>query len=273
VAPVAASDFNDATGRDGTDDGNNAQELNMFMETAARGATSVLMAATTPLRPALLCVALGLLQLVGGATVEEPAAGAQTTASLVPVKVHPSQLSYFTTWSAQGYVYGANDELSLTDYIKNSTSIAHAVLTARYAFTAASKLPGAGWADFYPKARSDLWFLLDAGWAEDGKTNGSNIWMNATKWPFDIPERNSTSPTDRLRRFNAAVQKLGWKGGALWFGALNNFEKSDAPFSIEELATWSRDAGINYWKVDFCADTYASHRVRSRAKLVQSTRI
>jgi hypothetical protein len=76
-----------------------------------------------------------------------------------------------------------------------------------------------------------------------------------------------------LRRFNAAVQKLGWKGGALWFGALNNFEKSDAPFSIEELATWSRDAGINYWKVDFCADTYASHRVRSRAKLVQSTRI
>ena len=77
----------------------------------------------------------------------------RTTTSLVPAEAHPGQLSYFTTWSAQGYVYGANDELPLADYVENSTSIAHAVLTAGYAFTAASKLPGAGWADFYPKAR------------------------------------------------------------------------------------------------------------------------
>ena len=79
--------------------------------------------------------------------------------------------------------------------------------------------------------RADLWFLLDAGWAEEGKGSGANIWMNATKWPFDIPERNNSAPTQRLSRFDAAVRKLGWKGGGLWFGALNDFSKPDAPES------------------------------------------
>ena len=184
--------------------------------------------------------------------------------SLVPAAPHANALSYFTTWSAQGYVYGANEDLALADYVKNSTSIAHDVLTARYAFSPAEELPGAGWAAFYPKVRADLWFLLDAGWAEEGKGSGANIWMNATKWPFDIPERNSSAPTQRLSRFDAAVRKLGWKGGGLWFGALNDFSKPDAPYTIEEMAGWSKDAGINYWKVDFCADSYVSPCALSR---------
>eukprot|EP01043_Picozoa_sp_COSAG02_P035613 COSAG02_NODE_2561_length_8528_cov_8.976391_6_plen_495_part_00 len=192
--------------------------------------------------------------------------------SLVPQEHDAKALSYFTTWSAQGYVYGANDDLQLADYVENSTSIAHDVLTAKYAFTPASELAGAGWAHFYSEARADLWFLLDAGWSESGKGSGSNIWMNASKWPFDIPERNDTSPTVRLKKFDEAVRALGWRGGGLWFGALNDFDKAETPFTIEQMASWSRDAGIQYWKVDFCADSYVTPCALSRrARAVHPT--
>ena len=60
------------------------------------------------------------------------------------------------------------------------------------------------------------------------------------------------------------MRKLGWKGGGLWFGALNDFSKPDAPYTIEEMAGWSKVAGINYWKVDFCADSYVSPCALSR---------
>ena len=55
--------------------------------------------------------------------------GSATTTSLVPAAAHPNALSYFTTWSAQGYVFGANQDLALAAYVENSTSIAHDVLT------------------------------------------------------------------------------------------------------------------------------------------------
>ena len=89
--------------------------------------------------------------------------------------------------------------------------------------------------------------------------------MNATKWPMNLAnERNHTAPTERLGRFNRAVQKLGWRGGGLWFGALNDFSKVDAPYTIEEMGSWSRDAGMDYWKVGFCADSYTTPCVLSR---------
>ena len=109
------------------------------------------------------------------------------------------------------------------------------MLTARYALGDPASLPGAGWAGYYPAARADLYFLLDAGWAEDGRGPGANLWMNATKWPFDIPVRNDTTPTARLARFNAAVRARGWRGGALWFGALEELTKPGAAYSVADV--------------------------------------
>ena len=187
--------------------------------------------------------------------------------SLVPPALADGAASYWTTWSAQGYRYGAYRNLSLADYVHNSTRHAHEHLTEEAVFGRSNRTglrhqnppviepQFEPWASYLPQAQKDLFLLLDAGWADEhqghhgGHVNTScdNVCMNSTKFPFAMDA--NASPTARLTAFNAAAKKHGWRGGALWFGALGSLTKADAPHSIEQVASWSRDAGINYWKV------------------------
>ena len=207
-----------------------------------------------PLSPP--CMLLPVLLLAIGRVVA-------AAPSLVPPTAAAGAASYWTTWSAQGYRYGAYRNLSLDDYVHNSTPHAHAHLTEMAVFgpNMRSVLQGnevpqfLPWASYLPQARNDLFLLLDAGWAEEhqgrhhGHVNTScdNVCMNATKFPFGIGAH--ANPAARLAAFNAAAKQRGWRGGALWFGALESLTKADSAYSIEQIASWSRDAGINYWKV------------------------
>lgn len=176
--------------------------------------------------------------------------------SLVPPAIAVGAASYWTTWSAQGYRYGAHRNLSLADYVHNSTPHAHAHLTEAAVFGPDKNSPQfLPWATYLPRARQDLFLLLDAGWADEHQghrghhvnTSCDQVCMNATKFPFATDSH--TNPTARLAAFNTAAKRHGWRGGALWFGALESLTKADSAHSIEQVASWSRDAGINYWKV------------------------
>ena len=52
--------------------------------------------------------------------------------------------------------------------------------------------------------------MLDAGWSDDGKGRTANVFMNATKFPFNLePNSTGTAPTARLKAFNDAVIAAG----------------------------------------------------------------
>ena len=198
---------------------------------------------------------MNLATLAGAAAFSPPRIDLNLD-SLVPPGPAPAA-SYYTTWGSEGYVYGAGQNLSLADYVANGTRLSHGFFDYGHTFgDAACNVSAAnatcGWAArFHAAARADLFFVLDAGWAEEGKLpDGSRApcdVLNATKFaPFGGA---SVPNAQRLRRLNSAVAALGWRGAGLWFGSF-----ADGSPNVTARARASREADIGYWKVDFCAD-------------------
>ena len=68
-----------------------------------------------------------------------------------------------------------------------------------------------GWLQFYPKVRTDLWFLLDDGYYEITTTpeeGMATMVFDTTKFP----SCGGQSPADRLKTIANLVRQSGWHG-------------------------------------------------------------
>ncbi len=143
---------------------------------------------------------------------------------------------YFCTWNVQGY------------------ALSYAKGKLRNAMTE-SNMFGDGkyqnWVGFYPRIRSDLYFVMDDSW-DVGFTNfdyGADI-LNPERFPSFAT--SGTEP-EKLKKLNDAVQAKGWRAVGGWIcankaAAYTNV--SDQEFYAERLQ-WMNTAGWGYWKVDW----------------------
>ena len=144
---------------------------------------------------------------------------------------------YFCTWNIQGYAVSYASSKEQRDAMTESNIF------------------GAGkyqnWASFYPRIRSDLYFVMDDSWDVDF----TNYDYGALKLS---PERfptytTSGSEPEKLKKLNAAIQAKGWRAVGGWVCA-NKAEAyrnlNDHDFYVERLQ-WMNLAGWGYWKVDW----------------------
>lgn len=155
--------------------------------------------------------------------------------TLIP-EILSNSPAYYTTWATQGYMPGDGAVNLTVDWIFNHQGkYQDAALNSSYVF-GKKNLLGSGWArDFFPKSRSDLFFMLDEGYALNQKT----IEINKERFP----DFNQTDPAERLKSFQNAIKSRGWRGLGLW-------NRVTSPADAAKFANWSKFAGVMYWKID-----------------------
>jgi hypothetical protein len=118
-----------------------------------------------------------------------------------------------------------------------------------------------GWAGDYAAARAELFLVLDDGWdipygVDSGKgvaPFGSCI-PDATRWPSC-----AGAPAQRLKKLNDMAKARGWRGVGLWIAIQKQGETHAAGRATlaeftdywRERVLWCKEAGIEYWKVDW----------------------
>jgi hypothetical protein len=111
-----------------------------------------------------------------------------------------------------------------------------------------------GWAArFHSKVREDLYLLLDDGWQTGGT---ATFQLDPVKF-HSFKGSNVT----RLRALNSEVERIGWRGAALW---CRNTPGGAADFGLESQC---RDAGIRYWKIDIGDPGFNLIRTRDHARI------
>jgi hypothetical protein len=168
---------------------------------------------------------------------------------LVPAEPS-SGTSYWCTWGIQNY---SLDHLDPMNHIMIANN-----LTERQVFE------DPGWAtNYFQKARSDLYILFDLGWeVPRGLQFDHERWRLGTlEAATDKFPSCTGSPAERLRKLNQLCRRAGWRGAGIWVPAQAVGDGRDGhlmdPQSLEtyfrERARWTREAGIEYWKVDYGA--------------------
>ncbi len=158
--------------------------------------------------------------------------------------------SYWCTWGIQNYSLEVPDELT------------HATVASNLTETLMFQDPG--WATkYFAKVHGDLYILYDLGWdVPPGLQFDKERWrlgsleVSAAKFPSC-----SGAPEQRLRKLNEMTKATGWRGAAIWIPAQALGDgKGGRLMGPEELgqffrerARWSREAGIEYWKIDYGA--------------------
>lgn len=176
-------------------------------------------------------------------------ASAPAKENLVPEKPGFTP-SYWCTWGIQNYSRADLDEMVHAQMADN--------LTEELLFNKP------GWlTHYFDKARADLYVLYDLGWDVPRGTQ-----FDKTRWMlgwFEVPAEKFPSctgtPAERLRKLNLMTKAAGWHGAALWLPAQAPGDGKDGkllPFDQVEAywrqrARWTREAGIEYWKVDYGA--------------------
>jgi hypothetical protein len=156
-----------------------------------------------------------------------------TTLSTVP--------DYFCTWSVQGFVCSMVNTTLQSDAMNEANLFGIG--------------PNQNWAEFFPDARKELYFVLDDTWdiplGKDRRyPERGCLELNTERFPSC-----QGTPAERLTKLNNNMRSHGWRGLGLWIFSgrpkINQDPKvNDEKFWAERLG-WSRDAGINYWKVDW----------------------
>ena len=117
-----------------------------------------------------------------------------------------------------------------------------------------------GFALQYENAREDLYFLLDDGWDVPYNVHPDtqlhefgSLLLNEDRFPSCSGE-----PEERLYKMNNRLQALGWRGLGIWIAAQAQGERESRTLSDNEFVEywtkrliWCRNAGVNYWKVDW----------------------
>ncbi len=155
--------------------------------------------------------------------------------SLIPSKPGTAP-DYFCTWNVQGYVLS---------YSKGKL---------RDAMTE-SNIFGSGkyqdWVDFYPRVRSDLYFVMDDSWDVDF-TNydyGTDL-LNPVRFPTYA---SSGTEEEKFQKLNTAIRAKGWRAVGGWIAANKAKaykDMSDHDFYADRLKAMET-AGWGYLKVDW----------------------
>lgn len=167
--------------------------------------------------------------------------------SLVPHR--PSRAAnYWCTWAVQNYVYGQGQQSIDFAALEGDSGgkLAHDAMNEKVL------LDDGGWASsFYARVRSDLFLLLDDGW-ESGGT--ATFQLDPAKF-----RSFKGSHVARLRALNTKIERMGWRGAALWC--------RNTPGGAEDLDL-EREcaaAGIRYWKIDIGDPKFNLIRARNKA--------
>jgi hypothetical protein len=161
--------------------------------------------------------------------------------------------NYWCTWSLQNVAWAQGIEVNPKEF-EGSTGSAHARDTINEAYLLGEQ----GWAKtFYPSNRGDLFVVLDDGW--DVSTTGDRIGCLGSMIldPEKYPNLCGESVPERLKALNDAIKAEGWRGIGLWLPAQESAAYMDEHEDMEpeeywgERADWCREAGIEYWKVDW----------------------
>lgn len=162
--------------------------------------------------------------------------------NLIPSKSECS-ISYFCTWRTQNILAAEDGHMSGRDMMGEELLLGEG-----------------GYVHQYDAVRSDLYLVLDDGWDVDYGVNPDtdaacfgSLEMSERKFP----SVKGLSPAERLLVINQRVKDYGWKGIGLWVAAQRSAKDYDAPFKESDLAywreriLWCREAGVEYWKVDW----------------------
>jgi len=163
--------------------------------------------------------------------------------------------SYWCTWGAQNYA-STDTAFEYCVELKGHFAIADTL-------TEKSVFHDPGWANYFEKARSDLFLMFDLGWDTpkgvdfDGKRWRLGTLELATE---KFPSCTGT-PAERLWKLNQLAKDAGWRGAGIWLASQAPGDEKDGKFmddkALDEYwrqrARWTRYAGIEYWKVDYGA--------------------
>jgi hypothetical protein len=164
--------------------------------------------------------------------------------------------NYWCTWAAQNYIYGQG-KARLDPIILR---VDHVHKYKADSLTEENLFGPRGWATtFFPKVRQDLFFVLDDGW--DIPTSNDYSYRNLGDLdPQKYPSFKGSIP-EKWTQLNQRARQLGWRGIGLWFRTvespqdkerrdeISDQEKYERLYWSERLK-WSRDSGIQYWKMD-----------------------
>src|SRR5262245_21506497 len=170
--------------------------------------------------------------------------------------------SYWCTWGTQNLGRDDGTPMKAEQFEGDEGA-----LLARNCLKADTLFGANGWAvQLYPAIRSDLYFILDDGWDVP-----YNVDAGKERWRFGslilseerFPDFGGT-PAARLATINQRLKALGWRGAGLWIAAQAFGEGRDqqtldmqAQQSYwRERLEWSRQAQIEYWKVDWGLHTH-----------------
>jgi hypothetical protein len=106
---------------------------------------------------------------------------------------------------------------------------------------------------FYPHVRDELYLLLDDGWEAGGT---ATFQLDTSKFPSF-----KGSSTERLRTLDREIQRMGWRGAALW---CRNTPGGETDFELVNLCA---NAGIRYWKIDLGDHDFNLVRARDHARI------
>lgn len=170
----------------------------------------------------------------------------------------PDTGNYWCTWDTQ-YRLNTVEKGKDTKNLRN-------ILTQEFLFAENGVLN-----KYFDGVRKDIYVLLDDGWDVPQNTPGNGDISVFGSLILDQEKFSDFcgSPQERLKKIRDKVLKAGYRGLGLWICANAAGECGKAPYSLEksreywkERAIWSRNAGIDYWKVDWgyhCMD--ADYRV------------
>jgi hypothetical protein len=178
--------------------------------------------------------------------------------NLVPEKPGTAP-NYWCTWAAQNYMHGQGLKELDPSVLEGNGGAA----LARDSLNEKVLLGPEGWAaKFYLKCRSDLLLVLDDGWDVPSENPGpwfSSCLLNKQKFPSFA----ALKPAERLKKLNDAVKAAGWRGIGLWLASQESAaargNANDEQYWIDRMR-WCREAGIEYWKVDWGAKDNDSFR-------------
>ncbi len=162
--------------------------------------------------------------------------------------------NYYCTWNTQnfGRVGGREPE---------TVTGAEGAKAARDRLNEAFVFGEGGLAEQYEEIRGDLYFLLDDGWDVPCHVHPDTQIVRFGSMLLSQERFPSFTGTaeQRLAKLNQALKDRGWKGAALWVAAHGAGEHPDTGLFSEEESLrywgermrWCREAGIEYWKVDW----------------------
>ena len=166
---------------------------------------------------------------------------AQKLESLVPT-TPSSAPDYFCTWNIQGYLVNYES----TELQRREINEANIFGQGKYQ----------NWANFFPRIRQDLYFVMDDSWDIPANENSShNPYLGTAQLNEERFPTLTGTPSERLRSLVQKFKLLGWKGVGGWICA----QRSTALTTTEtdEITYWSErlkeanEAGFSYWKVDW----------------------